>query len=224
MTNAQHFPISVMFTSRNTAKTIAFYRDTLGFKLEASWPDEKQPMWANLMLDGQSVMIGGQMSPDAVGEMCGNDPGAKKYMETLAKEFETNRPGVGVVTYLMVPDVDKFHAGLVKKGVKDLAPPRSQFYGIRDFGVQDPDGYRLLFYSPIKLSECQSCGMPLTDAKEGQMYCQYCTDSSGKLRPYEAVLEGTITGCFMGMQKMARPEAEKAAKAHLKKMPAWAGR
>ena len=43
----------------------------------------------------------------------------------------------------------------------------------------------------------------------------------GQLRPYEDILEGTITGYFMGMQNMERAEAEVAAKEHLGKMPAW---
>jgi hypothetical protein len=63
--------------------------------------------------------------------------------------------------------------------------------------------------------------MPLKDAAPGVMYCGYCTDSSGKLKPYDQVLEGTTQGYFMAMQKMPRPQAEKAAKDHLAKMPAW---
>jgi hypothetical protein len=53
------------------------------------------------------------------------------------------------------------------------------------------------------------------------MYCDYCTDEEGKLRSFEDVLEGTIQGYFMGMQKMERGEAEVAAKEMLAKMPAW---
>ena len=56
------------------------------------------------------------------------------------------------------------------------------------------------------------------------MYCEYCTDDKGTLKPYEAVLEGTTVGYFMAMQKLKRPEAETAARSHLSKMPAWAGR
>ena len=74
------------------------------------------------------------------------------------------------------------------------------------------------------MESCQSCGMPLSDAEPGQMYCQYCTDEQGQLRTYETVLEGTIQGYFMGMQKMSREEAELAAREHLAKMPAWQGR
>jgi uncharacterized glyoxalase superfamily protein PhnB len=224
MTAGAHDPLSVMFTSRDMKRALAFYRDTLGFRVEAAWPDETNPMWANVELGRQSIMLGAMMPAEKAGEMCGNDAGAKAYMETLAKEFAANRNGVGVIVYLMVEDVDAYHAGLVKKGLKNLPAPKSQFYGIRDFALQDPDGYRLMIYTPITMSSCQSCGMPLTDAKAGQMYCAYCTDEKGALRPYETVLEGTTTGYFMHMQKLPRADAEKAAREHLKKMPAWSAR
>lgn len=219
-----HYPMSVMFTARDMKKAVSFYRDTLGFELEQCWPDEGNPQWANMMLDGQSIMLGALMTPEAAAQMCGDDAGSATYMKTLSDEFQKNRPGVGIVTYVMVPDVDKYHAGLVAKGLKGLGQPKSQFYGIRDFGLQDTEGYRVLFYSPIKMANCQSCGMPMKDAKPGAMYCQYCTDEKGSLRPYDAVLEGTTSGYFMAMQKMPRADAEKAAKKHLATMPAWKSR
>jgi uncharacterized glyoxalase superfamily protein PhnB len=224
MPKKQPYPLTLMFTSRDMRKSLAFYRDTLGFELEGAWPDETNPMWANVMLDGQSIMLGATMSPEAADSMCGGDAGAAAYMKTLAEEFKKHKPGVGVLTYVMVSDVDAYHAKLVKKGVRGLAQPKSQFYGIRDFGLEDPDGYRLMIYTNIKLDNCQSCGMPLTDAQPGQMYCEYCLDEKGTLKPYEQVFEGCVQGYFMGMQKMKRNEAETAAKAHLKQMPAWAGR
>lgn len=221
MSDIPQYPISVMFTSRNMQKAVAFYRDMLGFQMKESWPDDKNPMWASLMLDRQVIMLGAHMSPEAATEMCGGDPGSAQYMKTLAEEFQKNQPGVGIVTYVQVPDVDRYHASLVSKGVKNLPQPKTQFYGLRDFCVQDPDGYRLLFYTPIKMDSCQSCGMPLQDAQPGQMYCHYCTDEKGTLRPFEKVLEGTTSGYFMAMKKLPRPEAETAARAHLATMPAW---
>jgi uncharacterized glyoxalase superfamily protein PhnB len=224
MSNTPHYPLAVMFTSKDMKRAVAFYRDKLGFDLETCWPDEANPQWANMVLDKQSIMLGAMMTPDAAAKMCGDDAGAAKYMQTLAQELEKNRPGVGVVTYVMVPDVDAYHARLSKNGIAGLSQPKSQFYGIRDFGLEDPDGYRLLFYTPVAMSACQSCGMPLKDAAPGTMYCGYCTDDRGKLKPYETVLEGTTTGYFMAMQKLPRPEAEKAARKHLATMPAWKGR
>ncbi len=224
MTAGGHDLLSVMLTSRDMKRAVSFYRDTLGFVVEAAWPDDKQPMWANLQLGRQSIMLGAMMAPEDAVKMCGGDEGARVYMETLAKEFAANRNGVGVVIYIGVDDVDSFHAGLVKKGLKNLPAPKSQFYGIRDFALEDPDGYRLIIYTAIKMANCQSCGMPLADAAPGQMYCACCLDEKGMLRPYEVVLEGTTTGYFMHMQKLPRDQAEKAAHEHLSKMPAWVSR
>ncbi|MCP4093627.1 MAG: hypothetical protein GY747_09270 [Planctomycetes bacterium] len=123
--------------------------------------------------------------------------------------------------YVVVDDVDAYYEEVQKRGGKPATEPKSQFYGLRSFGIQDSSGYRLLFYSPLVMENCGSCGMPLTDAEPGQVYCDYCTDDAGKLKSYEEVLEGTIQGYFMGMQKMERAEAEVAAKEYLAKMPAW---
>ena len=220
----EHDPLTLMLTCRDAKKSIAFYRDTLGFEVEASWPDEKNPMWANLMMGRQGIMIGASMSPADAAKMCGGDAEAAKVMTKLAEEYQKNRPGVGVVIYVAVPDVDAYHAGLGKKGLKNLRAPKTQFYGIRDFTLEDPDGYRLTMYTTVSMASCQSCGMPMKDAKPGELYCGYCKDETGKLRPFEKVLEGTTTGYFMAMQKMPREKAEKAAREHLAKMPAWHGR
>ena len=217
-------PLSVMFTCKDMKKSLAFYRDRLGFQLEQSWPDADAPQWANLMLDGQSVMLGAAMSPDQVGQSCHGDEAEMRWWKEQSQAFQQNRSGVGVMIYVQVKDVDRYHADVSKRGAKPETAPKTQFYGIRDFGLSDPDGYRLVFYTAVTLASCQSCGMPLTDAQPGQMYCAYCTDEAGKLKPYDVVLEGTTAGYFMGMKKMPRPEAEKAAREHLSKMPAWAGR
>lgn len=224
MSERAHDPMSVIFTCRDLSKSLAFYRDELGFELEACWPDESKPMWANVTMGRQSVMLGQSMPADAAGSFCGGDAAAEKRFKEMASDLQKNKSGVGVGVYVEVKDVDAYHATLVKKGVAITTAPKTQFYGIRDITVLDPDGFTFMFYSPVKMASCQSCGMPMKDAKPGAMYCGYCTDAGGKLKSYETVLEGTTTGYFMGMQKMARLEAEKAAKAHLAKMPAWSAR
>lgn len=217
-------PMSVMLTSRDMARSVAFYRDVLGFALAEAWPDRDRPMWASFVLDGQAIMLGAAMDAADVDERCGDDPETAAAMKEMAAEFDANVPGAGVNVYLRVPDVDAYHALVKKRGAPGVTTPKTQFYGQRDFGLRDPDGYRLCFYTPVVLAECQSCGMPLADAQPGQMYCSYCTDDHGDLRPYEQVFEGTVAGYFMGMQKMSRPDAERAAKDHLSKMPAWCAR
>ena len=217
-------PNSVGLTVADMKKTLAFYRDKLGFQLRECWPSEAEPMWASCVLDKQSVMFGLAMPSEACAKMHEKNPAAGKFWGKHADNFAKHPHGVGVNLYFTVPDIDAYAAQLGKQGIKPDLPPTSQFYGLRDAVVTDPDGYTLTFYTPLKMTSCQSCGMPLSDAKPGDMYCQYCTDEKGKLKPYETVFEGTVTGYFMGMQKMKRPEAEKAAREHLAKMPAWAGR
>jgi len=216
--------MAVGLTAADMHKSIRFYRDQLGFELKECWPDEKQPMWCSLSLDGQSVMFGKAGPPEEVEKHCAGNPAAAKFWSEHARRFPTSPHGVGVTVYLAVEDIDAYHKTITQKGIKPNLPPTTQFYGLRDSVVTDPDGYTLVFFTPVKLSSCQSCGMPLKEAKAGQMYCQYCTDEHGQLRPYEQVYEGTVSGFFMAMQKMPRKDAEKAAGEHLKKMPAWAGR
>lgn len=225
MSGKNHDPLSVSFTCKDLKRSLAFYEETLGFEVENVWPSREAPLWVNLMMQSQSLMLGQQTSAEQALEMCaGADPARQQVVRAMAEDLARSKPGAGVTVYVRVLDVDAHHALLARKGLKDLCPPQSQFYGIRDFPVRDPDGYHVFFYTEIRMQQCQSCAMPLQDAQPGQMYCAYCTAPDGRLKPYETVLEGTITGYFMGMQKMARPQAERAAREHLSKQPAWMGR
>ena len=223
MTIESNGALSVMLTSRKTKAAAEFYVEKLGFEMKESWPSPEEPMWCNLVLGGQSVMIGDAPDPDKLEDMCKGDAALLAYWKKNCESFQNNSAGAGVQIYVQVPDVDAYHAELKSRGVEPATEPISQFYGIRDFGVTDTDGYNLVFFSPITMSSCQSCSMPLADAQPGQMYCDYCTNDKGELKPFEEILEGTIQGYFMGMQKMPRDQAEVAAKEMLAKMPAWSG-
>ena len=224
MAERTQFPMTVMLSARDMKTEAAFFTETLGFTMKEAWPDRENPLWANFVMDRQSVMLGALMSPQDAEKMCAGDAGAMKYMKTLHDEFQANRPGVGVMIYIQVPDVDAYHARVAAKHGERVSAPKTQFYGQREFALQDPEGYRFMFYTPVKMEQCQSCGMPLADAKPGQLYCPYCADEKGSLKPYETIFEGTVSGYFMGTMKMSRADAERAAREHLKKMPAWAGR
>lgn len=224
MTAEDRDGMSVHLNCSDMARSVRFYRDQCGFTMKESWPNDESPQWANMMLGKQSVMLGCSPEMEKMEQMCASDPATLTYFRRLTQELATNRRGVGLSIYLQVPDIDAHAATLRDRGVAFDGEPKTQFYGIRELGLDDPDGYRLIFYTPVTLATCQSCGMPLADAEPGQMYCGYCTDDSGRLRPYEQVFEGTVSGFFMAMQKMPRAQAEQAARAHLAQMPAWAHR
>ncbi len=219
--------MSIMFTVQDMPTSLAFYRDTLGFEMKESWPDEAHPMWCNLLLEGQSVMLGSLPAEGDDMECAGHggEPdAAEKWALGLYRAARSHPLGVGSFVYIEVADVDAFHAAVCARGAMPHYEPKTQFYAIRDFAIDDPNGYHLVFHTPVSMTSCQSCGMPLTEAVEGQMYCQHCTDDSGKLHSYEAIFEGTVTGYFMGMRSMSREDAEAAATEHLSKMPAWVAR
>lgn len=218
------FPIMVGFTVTDMVKSLAFYRQKLGFTLSECFPNEQAPVWASLTFKGQVVMLSQGMPAAQIEQMLGKDPTAARFWGRQATRFAEHPRGVGNNLYLHVPDVDAFAAQIAKAGLKPDLPPTTQFYGLRDIVVTDPDGYVLTFYTPIAMPNCQSCAMPLTNGKPGQMYCDHCVDANGQLKPYEQVFEGTVTGFFMAHQKMDRKTAEQAAKAHLAKMPAWTAR
>ncbi|MBN1366077.1 MAG: hypothetical protein JW976_14835 [Syntrophaceae bacterium] len=73
---------------------------------------------------------------------------------------------------------------------------------------------------------CESCGMPMREAKEygggnpANKYCVYCTDSKGKLKPYDEVLQG-MKAFIMQTMGQTEEQALKTAKANMRKMPAW---
>jgi len=211
---ADKSPNSAHLTCKDTKAALAFYRDVLGFQVDAAWPDEESPLWVSLSLNGQVMMLGA--APEG-GEHC---EGMGEF-HTANLETWKRAAGGGVFFYFMVDDVDAYCAKVKERGGKLAFEPRDEFYGLRNFALTDGEGYSLIFYVPIRMESCQSCGMPLANAEPGQMYCQYCTDESGKLKSYEEIFEGTVTGYFMGMQKLGREEAEAAATEHLAKMPAW---
>jgi hypothetical protein len=138
--------------------------------------------------------------------------------------MQGNKSGVGIQTYLAVKDIDAYHATITKKGVK-ATPPKNQFYGLREIHVQDPDGFRFVFYTLIKMASCQSCGMPLTDAKPGEMYCHYCT---GRARQAEAVRDrarGHDHRLLHGRCRRCRATRPRRPRRSISaRMPAWAGR
>jgi uncharacterized glyoxalase superfamily protein PhnB len=213
--------MSVHLSCADMNASVRYYRDVLGFEMKEVWPTAENPAWASMSLNGQTVMLAGALTPENVDnrDVCN----LTDWHRDQANLWGKHPVGIGIQIYLAVENVDNYYGEVATRDARTHSEPTTQFYGIRDFIVTDPDGYSLVFFSPAKLEDCQSCGMPLADAKAGTVYCQHCADASGSLRPYEEVYEGTVTSYFMAMQNMGRVEAEAAATEHLSKMPAWAG-
>ncbi len=158
MDNTPKYPNAVHLTVSDVKKSIKFYTEKLGFTLKECYPDPKKPLWASLVLDKQVVMLGALMTAEGAKEMgCSKEELALLKSDT--KAFNKGAHGVGVAIYICVSDVDAHHKIAKKKRVEMVTGLKTQFYGIRDYTAQDPDGYRLVMYTPT----VQACDTP-TDA------------------------------------------------------------
>ena len=222
--------ISPTLAVRDMKATLEFYTSALGFKVGMTFPTLDDPEYADISKDGMVLMF----TPT-------------KNLGIASGE----KLGTGVNLYLQIDgDIDAYYDGLKRRGVKIAVNIKDEPYGIRDFTVQDPDGYLLTFNqipkspggTPIPPAEeelcencevyvttnCQSCGMPMTSPAEHgggdkeNLYCMRCCNADGTLKTFEEVLEG-MTTFMMESRKMDRATAERAAREYLAMMPAWSG-
>jgi lactoylglutathione lyase len=111
----------------NVERSLAFYVDTLGFERGMTVPDASPFVFASV--------TGGPV------EIFLNDAA------TAVKEYPAfnDRPiGATGTLYIEVEGVDALHDQL-KSTVKIVMPIATQFYGMREFAIADPDGYVLTF-------------------------------------------------------------------------------
>jgi len=117
--------ISPTLAVRNMIQTIQFYRDSLGFKMGMTFPNADNPEYVDLSKDGMVLMF---IPAENIG--IGGD----------------EKLGMGVNLYMQIDgDIDKYYNELKNKNVKVLVDIKNEPYGVRDFTVEDVDGYKLTF-------------------------------------------------------------------------------
>ena len=70
----------------------------------------------------------------------------------VAGLLEVHAAGVGVILYfdLGEHDIDRYFQEVKKAGAKFVEEIKDQFWGDRNFTVEDPDGYILTFSKHVK--------------------------------------------------------------------------
>jgi uncharacterized glyoxalase superfamily protein PhnB len=122
--------LSPTLAVRNMKKTIDFYTKSLGFKLGMCFPTPDNPEYADLSKDGMVLMF---IPAKNIGI------GSQEKL------------GVGVNLYLQIDgDIDKYYNELKQKGVKMAVDIKTEPFGVRDFTVEDTDGYKLTFNQTLK--------------------------------------------------------------------------
>jgi len=111
----------------NIERSLAFYVDTLGFERGMTVPDAPPLVFASVTSGSVEVFF--------------NDAA------TAVKELPifTGKPiGATGTLFIEVDGVDALHDRL-KPTVKIVMPIVTQFYGMREFAFEDPDGYVITF-------------------------------------------------------------------------------
>jgi len=125
--------ISPALAVRNMKRTIEFYQNSLGFRMGMAFPDADNPEYADLSKDGMGLMF---IAAGNVG--IGNE----------------EKLGIGVNIYMQIDgDIDEYYNELKSKDVKIAVDIKDEPYGIRDFTVEDIDGYKLTFNQVSKTAE-----------------------------------------------------------------------
>jgi glyoxylase I family protein len=109
---------------QDMGRSIAFYRDQLGFTLVGQADARGEIFWCRLERGGSSLMLQ-QAEPE-------DGPAAGR--------------GRGVGFYFICDDADAMYAELTSRGLQ-LSPPQVAYYGMKQLFVPEPDGYSICFES-----------------------------------------------------------------------------
>jgi lactoylglutathione lyase len=111
----------------NVERSLAFYVDTLGFARGMTVPDASPFVFAAVTSGDVEIFLN-----DAA-------TAVKEYPAFAGKPL-----GATGTLYIELEGVDALHER-IKSTVKVTMPLITQFYGMREFAVLDPDGYVITF-------------------------------------------------------------------------------
>ncbi|MGH9731535.1 MAG: VOC family protein [Candidatus Acidiferrales bacterium] len=120
--------ISPCFIVTNVDRTIAFYREKLGFETTFQDPD-RDPFFAIILRDGAQIFV---KSEGGIAPL----PNSKRH------------PHMRFDAFVYAPDADALAADFVARGAVFSVPLKDTNDGLRGFELTDPDGYVLFFGRP----------------------------------------------------------------------------
>jgi catechol 2,3-dioxygenase-like lactoylglutathione lyase family enzyme len=112
---------------KDVARSTAFYRDVLGFKISMNVPDAEPFVFVGLERDGVPVFL------NAVEAAAADHPA-----------LATTPFGGTATMFFVITGVDELHDVVAPK-TAIVMPLKTQFYGMREFSVSDPDGHLITF-------------------------------------------------------------------------------
>lgn len=114
--------VSPSFTVNDLNRSLAWYRDVLGFKTDERWERDGKLMGVSLKAGGVTLMIA----------------------QDDWKKGRDRKKGEGFRLYCATKqNVDALAKKIESRGGKLDSPPTDQPWGTRDFALTDPDGFKI---------------------------------------------------------------------------------
>jgi len=114
--------VSPAFTVNDLTRSLAWYRDVLGFKTDERWEQDGKLMGVSLKAGGVTLMIA----------------------QDDWKKGRDRKKGEGFRLYCATnQNVDALAKKIEARGGKLDSPPTDQPWGTRDFALTDPDGFKI---------------------------------------------------------------------------------
>jgi catechol 2,3-dioxygenase-like lactoylglutathione lyase family enzyme len=111
----------------NVERSVAFYRDVLGFSVAATVPEASPYVFAIVQSGPVEIFLNAP------------EPAVAEYPALK------DRPIGGTLTlFIEVMDIARAHTSL-KDSVRIVMPLEHKWYGVTEFAFEDPDGYLITF-------------------------------------------------------------------------------
>jgi lactoylglutathione lyase len=121
--------VHLSLTAHDLSRSIAWYRDVLGFIVEYTSEDDGKPKAAGIRSGHARIYLN-------------QDDGGRGWERVKGEGF--------AITFDTAQDVDALAAGIKARGGTVTMEPTDMPWGVRMFRLVDPDGYRLAIWRSLK--------------------------------------------------------------------------
>lgn len=126
--------VDILINVADVERSLAFYRDLLGMKLDGTWADEEgRTRWAKLIASGGSSLMLNQPFGNPLTGRASRPP---------------YRDAVVCLKVESTEELSAVHRRLDESG-SEPGECRDEMYGQREFIVRDPDGYEIALATPL---------------------------------------------------------------------------
>lgn len=118
---------------RDVAASVEFYRSTLGFQTLMTVPDQAPYVFAGISNGGVEIFFNDQKAV------------AEDYPPLGAKPI-----GGALTQFIEVEGIEEVLTAVQRSKAKIIMPLKTQFYGMREFAFEDPEGWIVTIAERVK--------------------------------------------------------------------------